>query len=73
MRKGFFVLSVLALFLMTACSNPADNVYNKGINIIPTPESIELLSDDGFVLSPNTTITVTNEGSYKVASYFVKK
>ncbi|MFI3261488.1 MAG: family 20 glycosylhydrolase [Rikenellaceae bacterium] len=63
---------ILCFFLLSCNRNISSNEYNKGINIIPTPENMSTLEGE-FILKDNFKIYVQNNDVSKVAHYFTDK
>ncbi len=64
----------LAFGLITSCSTQSvsDKAYNQGINLIPTPVSLQQL-DGKFTLTSGTTFQASTEESKAVANFFANK
>ena len=64
----------LAMGLITSCSTQSvsDKAYNQGINLIPTPVSLQQ-QDGKFSLTSGTTFQVTSEEGKAVATFFANK
>lgn len=62
----------LSLFLSCAKGDITGLSHNKGINIIPTPESI-IMGQGDYVLSDKITISICNDSLRKVVGYFANK
>ena len=64
----------LALGLMTSCGtdNVSDKVYNQGINLIPTPVSLQQ-QDGKFTLTSGTTFKASTPEAKAVAEFFANK
>ena len=70
MRNLFYFLIII--IATSCCNNKNTAVYNRGINIIPTPQNIE--TDKGFFsLKNNSVIGFTNKEAQSVADFFVSK
>ena len=64
----------LALGFMTSCGtdNVSDKVYNQGINLIPTPVSLQQ-QDGKFTLTSGTTFKASTPEAKAVAEFFANK
>ena len=75
-RKHYFLLSILMIFVFTSCGDGATSAsmkeYNKGINIIPMPQSI-VENGGSFRLNSETSLFVSTPESKTVASFFASK
>ena len=75
MKKNLTTLFMaLAIGFMTSCSTQSvsDKVYNQGINLIPTPVSLQQQQGE-FTLTSGTTFQASTEESKAVANFFAKK
>lgn len=64
----------LALGFMTSCEthSVSEKVYNQGINLIPTPVSLQQ-QDGKFALTSGTTFQASTSEAKAVAEFFAKK
>jgi len=74
MKKMGFLLTVIAVVFFTACGDDASQVkeYNRGINIIPKPQSL-VLNKGVFRLNEKTCIVAATPETQTIAFYFAAK
>ncbi len=77
MNKNLLSTVCMALFMgfMTSCGGGAsvsDKVYNQGINLIPTPVSLQQ-QQGKFALTGSTTFQASTDEAKAVAEFFAKK
>ena len=76
MKNLFFLFSTVFLFAFTSCgdvlTSSSVKEYNKGINIIPMPQSI-VQNEGVFHLNRNTSFYALTPESKTVASFFASK
>ncbi len=61
MKHNLKLLTLLSAFFMCSCANAPERSYNEGINIIPTPLSLEIVEAQPFVLSSETSIYFSDD------------
>ncbi len=75
MKKLFFLFSAM-MYIFTACGDGTANQpvkeYNKGINIIPKPQSL-VLNEGSFRLNEKTCFYASTPEANTVASFFAAK
>lgn len=74
MKKIFsLICTCVAVLAFTSCANQAEvKSYNEGINIIPTPQHLEVNQGE-FYLKDKMTIGTESDELKPVADYFAKK
>lgn len=75
MKKGYIIFACVSAFLF-GCTNNNINLlekeYNKGINILPSPQNIVQRSGK-FVFCENTRIVISDDSLNQVASFYAQK
>ena len=68
------VCMMLAMGFMTSCGSQSvsDKVYNQGINLIPTPVSLQQ-QEGKFALTSNAVFKASTPEAKTVAEFFAKK
>ncbi len=70
LRNSFKVL-LLSLFLLSCAKE--EKSYNKGVNIIPVPNSIEVIGESDFKLTKRSELSASSEHAKVIAEFFAGK
>lgn len=72
--KPYSILLLACLLFATSCgSKESIKSYNEGINIIPSPNSLVVISEERFTLDRNTSIGASEADSQTIADFFAAK
>ena len=76
MKKLFFLFSLVAAYIFTSCgdlsTNTPEKEYNKGINIIPKPQTL-VQGEGAFRINGKTCFYASTPEAKTVASFFASK
>ena len=76
MKKLFFLFSLMAAYIFTSCGDMSTNApekeYNKGINIIPKPQTL-VQGEGTFRINGKTCFYASTPEAGTVASFFASK
>ena len=72
-RETKLLMMCISSLLFVGCATPKENkIYNEGVNIIPTPNSM-VMNEGVFALTPSTDFIIVGADAKEVATYFISK